>query len=317
MSSQSEAATVWSEAVPQPTPKPSRRASIVNRYVLGRMMHKDRMGRVLRERLTEPVHLNVLSLFVALFGSFRAKVDFDLIIRQQFAFSILYAADQARALGVKKIVLVEFGVANGSGLLNMCAIAASVTKATGVEFEVYGFDTGAGMPPAIDYRDHPEIFQQGDFPMNFPKLKAALPPFAHLLIGELENTIPAFLQQLSPETPLAFVSLDVDYYSSSKRALEVFKAAPEKYLPMVILYLDDIFNDSCNPWCGENLAVREFNDESTLRKIAPFPFLRARRIFQRARWVDQIYFVHMFDHETRTPKIRREVYAIPNEYISL
>jgi hypothetical protein len=173
------------------------------------------------------------------------------------------------------------------------------------------------MPPAIDYRDHPEYWQEGDFPIDIPRLEAALPPFARLLIGDVEETIPDFLEKLSPDAPLGFVSLDVDYYSSAKRALEVFKATPRKYLPVVILYLDDIVADTANPWCGESLAVREFNQETELRKISPFTFLRSKRIFKNARWIDQIYLVHILDHDARSPKITRGVSVVPNEYIGV
>src|SRR5215813_13419759 len=135
-----------------------KRASTVDRYVLKRLYAKykeGKLGRIGTERLTEPIHLNLLAFFVALFGSFRAKVNFDLIIRQQNAFPILHAADKARQAGLKRLTIVEFGVANGAGLINMCRIAASVEKTTGVGFDIYGFDTGAGMPAAIDYRHHP------------------------------------------------------------------------------------------------------------------------------------------------------------------
>jgi hypothetical protein len=291
--------------------------SALGTYALQRALHSEKMARIVHERLTEPLHLNLLSAFVAIFGKFEHKIAFDLIVRQQFAFSILEAAKQAASVGIRKITVVEFGVAAGAGLLNMCAIASRVVRATGVQVDVFGFDTGRGMPPAIDYRDHPEHWQEGDFPIDLPRLKAALPPFAHLLIGDVEETIPDFLEKLSPDAPLGFVSLDVDYYSSAKKALEVFKTTSSKYLPVVLLYLDDIVTDTANPWCGENLAVREFNQETELRKISAFAFLRSKRIFKNARWIDQIYLVHILDHDTRSPKIRRGISVIPNEYIGV
>ena len=48
------------------------------------------------ERLSEPLHLNAISAFVALFGSFRRKVEYDLVLRPQNAFGILKAADSAK-----------------------------------------------------------------------------------------------------------------------------------------------------------------------------------------------------------------------------
>lgn len=289
-------------------------ASLVNRYVVKRLARPSRRNRIVTERLTEPLHLNLAAAFVALFGSFRNKVNHDLIIRQQYAFPILHAADKAREAGLKKLTLVEFGVANGAGLLNMCRIAVSVTRETGIAFEIFGFDTGHGMPPAIDYRDHPEMFQQNDFPMDAERLRAALPPFAHLVLGSVGETVPAFLPTLRADAPLAFVSMDLDYYSSTKQALEIFKGKPEGYMPAVLLYLDDTVIETANPWCGELLAVNEFNTENGLRKVALFPMLRTRRLFKNPRWIDQIYLVHVLDHPARAPKLRRPSHVIPNEY---
>ena len=292
----------------------SRGASVIDGYLLSRLSRQSRRSRLVTERLTEPLHLNLVSLFVALFGSFRAKVDHDLIVRQQFAFPILHAADKAREQGLKRITIAEFGVANGAGLFNMCKIANSVTKVTGVEFDVFGFDTGAGLPPAVDYRDHPEMFQQSDFPMDVDRLRAALPSFAQLVIGDVAETVPSFCKTLSPDSPLAFVSMDLDYYSSTKPALEIFKGNAENYLPAVLLYLDDTVIETANPWCGELLAVNEFNEENETRKIAPFPMLRPRRLFKNSRWIDQIYLLHTLDHPARAPKLRRASHVIPNEY---
>src|ERR1700761_3688174 len=95
-----------------------------------RIFHKDKLSRLAVERLTEPLHVNIASAFVAMFGSFRTKVDFDLVIRPQYAFPILRAADLANEWGYKRLTLLEFGVAAGAGLLNICRIAAEVTKTT-------------------------------------------------------------------------------------------------------------------------------------------------------------------------------------------
>lgn len=126
--------------------------------------------RILRERLTEPLHMNLASLFVAAFGSLRAKVACDLVNRPHYAYGLLAAADQAKEAGIDAITAVEFGVAAGEGLLNLCKVAERVSNTTGVRINLVGFDTGRGMPPPVDYRDHPEEFQASDYPMNHDKL---------------------------------------------------------------------------------------------------------------------------------------------------
>ena len=257
--------------------------------------------RIAIERLTEPLHTNLAAVFVALLGSFRAKVFFDLIIRQQYAYSMLRVADRAKELGFLAVTAVEFGVGAGDGLLNLCEIAARVTKATGVAFRVVGFDTGNGMPPPVDYRDHPEIYQGGDYPMvDIQALRGALPPNAELVLGALRDTVPGFMRGLSEKMPLGFVALDVDYYSSSRDALQLLSDPdPLKYLPLPVVYLDDIDLESHNSWCGELLAISEFNGSHPLRKLERDRFLRTRRIFKNPRWIDQIYVLHVLDHPQR------------------
>jgi hypothetical protein len=89
--------------------------------------------RILYERVTESIHLNLFSILVSLFGSYRAKIDFDLILRQHNAYGILRAADEARKLGLQSVTLIEFGVAAGAGLINMCKIAEKVSSITGID----------------------------------------------------------------------------------------------------------------------------------------------------------------------------------------
>jgi hypothetical protein len=285
-------------------------------YVLRRLMMPGKLRKLFVERLTEPIHLNLLSLFVALFGSHRARVDFDLIVRQQYAFPILFAADSARKHGLGAVTIIELGVGSGPGLFNMCSIAERTRKATGIEFRVVGFDSGKGLPPAIDYRDLPEEFQEGDFPIDVELLTRSLPPFAELVIGDVEDTVPAFLARVSPDAPIGFVAVDVDYYSSTVSGLKILTAVPNCYLPIVPVYLDDIGVEGCNPWTAELLAVNEFNLDNEFRKIAPFTLLRSRRIFKNTQWIDRMFAAHIHDHPLRSPRrLPREKYEVPNEYI--
>jgi hypothetical protein len=286
-------------------------------YVLRRALSDKKYKKIFVERLTEPLHLNVISLGVAIFGRYSTKVAWDLVVRQQYAYPLLFAAEEAKRLGLKRITVLEFGVATGAGLLNMCELAARTEGETGVAIDVVGFDTGSGMPAAIDYRDMPEYFQEGDFPMDFEALRRSLPRCCRLLIGDVAETIPAFLAEVSPRAPIGFVSVDVDYYSSAVKTLTVLEGHPEQYLPIVPVYLDDIGVDGGNRWNGELLAATEFNERCPLRKIAPFNLLRSKRIFKNTQWIDRMYAAHIHDHPTRTPATakRAQQAYIPNEYL--
>ncbi|WP_336485384.1 hypothetical protein [Methylobacterium nigriterrae] len=290
---------------------------MLSSYVVRRALTDGKYKKIFVERLTEPLHLNLISLGVALFGPYRAKVAFDLMVRQQYAFPILFAAEEAKRQGLRRITVLEFGVAAGAGLMNMCELARRTEAATGVGIDVVGFDTGAGMPPAIDHRDMPEYFQEGDFPMDFEALRRALPARCRLVIGDVEATIPDFLASVSPAAPIGFVSVDVDYYSSAVKVLGILEGGADQYLPIVPVYLDDVGMDGANPWNGELLAAREFNEAHRLRKLAPFNVLRAKRVFKNAGWIDRMYAAHIHDHPARVPataKRARQAY-IPNEYL--
>ena len=284
-------------------------------FLLSRLGTTGAVERVFRERLSEPLHLNGIAAIVAAFGTYRAKVYFDVAFRQYTAFNLMDAAKRAANLGIKRISALEFGVATGAGLLNICENASAVTRATGIEIEVYGFDTGAGLPPPRSYRDHPELYRAGDYVMNFSALEAKLPPNAKLILGDIAATVPRFLAD-GFFAPLGYVSLDVDYYWSSVEALRIFDGAPDLYLPIVNLYLDDSQDDYHNPSCGELLACQEFSDAHEFRKIHPYTGLREKRLFKNASWISKIYAVHVLDHPTRARESTRSIAkAISNPYL--
>jgi hypothetical protein len=269
------------------------------KFIKAKLAHRYIWRRIFLERLTEPLHLNLISLFVALFGSYTNKIFFDLVIRPYNAYSILQAARQCRRHAVSKLAICEFGVANGAGLINMAMIARKISKLTGVDIRVWGFDTGTGMPPSVDYRDHPELYAPGDFKMNVDLLTSRLPDNADLLLGEITATAPKFIEILEREGwTLGYVVIDVDYYSSCRDALEVLKGRPQTYLPSVFVYLDDVEDPNHNPSAGELLAIQEFN-VSNHRKIHRDEFLVNRRVFKNANWIKHMYYLHVFDHPHR------------------
>lgn len=119
------------------------------------------------------------------------------------------------------------------------------------------------------------------------------------MIGDCRQTAAAFLQTSS--LVIGFISVDVDYFSSASACLSVMGGAPAQYLPAVPVYFDDIFLPHHNPWCGELLALREFNHAHALRKLAPSTALRERRFLKTASWIPQMYTLHVLDHPVRSP----------------
>ena len=286
------------------------------RLLLSLLKRRDIWRRLLIERLTEPLHLNLLSLLVAVCGTTRAKVLFDLLVRQQHAYGLLAAADEARARGLAAVTVVELGVGSGVGLANLSELARRIARVTKVRIDVVGFDTGVGMPAPTDYRDHPELYQEGWFPMDRERLRTRLPAATRLILGDLRDTMPAFAAELSPAAPLGFATLDVDYYSSSTDALRLFLGPPTGYLPVVPIYVDDVALRTHNPACGELLAIREFNDRHRHRTIAFDHFLPHRRVLKHAECLTHMYDVHVLDHPERN-RLRSETppVVVQNPYL--
>jgi len=230
------------------------------------------------------------------FGPLGLRVRYGIFSRPHYAYGVYSAAELAARLGIPEISVIEFGVAGGRGLLALERIATEVSRALGIKISVYGFDTGEGMPASVDYRDLPYVWEQGFYKMDQSALRSLL-QHAILKLGDVVSTVPAFLK--TPGLPpIGFVAFDLDYYSSTKVALQLFEGTPESRLPRVYCYFDDIVwpEIAChNEYIGELCAIREFNAEHTHLKVCPihmFSYMRPHP----SPWNEQMYVLHDFRH---------------------
>ena len=260
------------------------------------------LKRVYLERLGEPLIYNFISLFVLIFGNIVSKIEYDLVPRQPYAFGLneafKFANNEKNKLGINKIIICEFGVASGAGLINLCKISEKLSKHYAMPYEVIGFDSGEGMPNAIDYRDHPEKYHFGDFvPHNKEMLIQSLPENSKIYYGDIAEKLIQFTESLKDDEYLGFVSIDVDYYSSTIKCLELFKSEKIKVLPKLPIYFDDVNNLDHNEYCGELLAIKEFNEVNSLVRISKMNQIRNWRIFKNALYIDQMYWVFNFNDQ--------------------
>lgn len=213
-----------------------------------------------------------------------------------YTLGVTHGAYLAKALGIPRISVLEFGVAGGNGLVALEKAAEIVERVLGVKIDVYGFDTGVGLPKPTDYRDLPNIYTQSGFAMDVEKLKKRLKR-AQLFLGLVERTLPDFVK--SRPAPVAFMSVDVDYYSSSVHVLKLLEADASILLPRIHLYFDDIMGFTCSEFNGERLAIAEFNDAHSMRKISPIYGLKhfLPPHHATAQWAEMIYLAHIFDHK--------------------
>lgn len=215
--------------------------------------------------------------------------------RPHYLWGALQGVNLAKALGYTRVSFIEFGVAGGSGLLEMEKIAAKLESSFDIEILVHGFDSASGLPKAKDHRDLPNLWQEGFYAMDREKLEKRLKK-AKLHLGMVEDTLEEFIR--SQSAPVAFISFDLDYYSSTLHALKLLEADEKVLLPRIHCYFDDIMGATFSDFNGERLAIREFNGRSENRKISPIYGLRhfLPAPYRTAIWAEMMYMAHIFDH---------------------
>jgi hypothetical protein len=128
--------------------------------------------------------------------------------------------------------------------------------------------------------------------MDVEKLKNKLSS-AKLVLGDIKHSLKNFACP-----PIACVMIDVDHYTSTVNALEVFKLP---HLPRVFCYFDDVVgNEIClyNEYTGELLAIDEFNKKDTM-KIVRF---RGGDMSYK----ENVFIMHDFDHIEYNKYVNRE-----------
>jgi hypothetical protein len=244
-------------------------------------------------------------------GDFRTREQYGLINRPNYLYGMLRAADCAKYFGKTSVTVIEFGVASGAGLLNMADLAELITQETGVQIRVVGFDTGAGLPSVQGYKDHPEIWNPGDFAVeDRPALIKRLDGRTEIIWGDIADTIESFTAAVDPSCPIGFISIDVDIYSAAKAALRCLTSQPEKCTPAVSMYFDDVSFFFANEWAGELAAISEFNAENEFRKIGRDRSLPGHRPITASAWYATMYVCHVLDHPARQTAVERNQLTI-------
>lgn len=227
-------------------------------------------------------------------GSFAFRMKINALRRVPYAYICFNAALLAKKLGYERISVIEYGAGEGSGLLSLEEYTEQIEKILGIQIDIYGFDTGQGLPKPKDYRDLPYHWKEGFFSMNKNDLLKKLKK-AKLILGNIEETSKTFFSDYKP-APIGAVIHDFDYYTPTKIALSMMKGNINFFLPRVFSYFDDTIGTEIelfNDYTGERLAINEFNLNNPDIKIStPYHFLR----HPKESWHHQIWIIHFFKH---------------------
>jgi hypothetical protein len=238
-------------------------------------------------------------------GTYEWRVEIGAVVKPPYAYCVLESARLAKLLGIPRISVIEFGVAEGWGLLTLERHAAAIGKVLGVEISVFGFDTGTGLPPPTDYRDLPYHWRAGFFSMDAEAVRKKLTS-ATLVLGDVSETLKTFITDYDP-APIGAVMHDMDLYSSTAVGLRLFDVDERYRLPRIFTYFDDILGESItlyNDYTGERLAIKEFNESHDSQKISPAFYLTSRNT---EHWHHQIRIVHDFGHTRYNDFVSHEV----------
>lgn len=225
------------------------------RFALQRMMHR---GEIIRRRIgTEPFRT----------WCYRA------LIRQKDVFDEGWGKWENPSY-------FEFGVGQGNTLIQYIKALRSFCQIFGKDcsqYRIFAFDSFRGLPDKKGLADDHPIWKRGDFAYSVDEVKARLQrEKVDLSRIKIEFIKGYFADALTPELrenlrahPPTIVTIDVDYYSSTKTVLEWL----EPILPSgALLYFDDIWSFHGHPEYGEIAAINEFNERAE-GWLIPYPEL--------------------------------------------
>ncbi len=174
-------------------------------------------------------------------------------------------------------LFLEFGFCTGRSLNFIAALA--------FEYDVYGFDSGMGLP-----KDWRPGFPKGTFRF-LEKNKMPFCPLDNtgLIMGLIKDTLPVFKEEfLKPQNKkLAFIHIDTDIYDS---AATIFNELEEFILPdKTVIVLDEGYNY----WAKEDLeSPDEFkkhelkaSEEFALRNAYDIKYLFYNKTHQQLSFI--------------------------------
>jgi len=162
----------------------------------------------------------------------------------------------------------EFGVGWGETLMEYIrALNAFCRAKRGRDFykhHIFGFDSFEGLPEKKGLQDNHPMWMKGDFSHSVQEIQEKIHRYGvdlkqgnvHFIKGFFEDTLTPELRDNLKEFTPSIVTVDVDYYSSTKIILEWLRPFLSSG---TLFYFDDIWSFHGHPGYGELCAINEFN----------------------------------------------------------
>jgi hypothetical protein len=174
----------------------------------------------------------------------------------------------------------EFGVGWGGTLLayiKALSLFCRENRQNFYKYHIFGFDSFKGLPEKKGFQDDHPMYWKGAFSHSMDEINEKIRKYGinlkqgniHFIKGLYEDSLTSELRNKLKKWPPSIVTIDVDYYSSTKIVLKWLRPI----LPSgSLFYFDDIWDFHGHPDYGELRAINEFNKIGK-GQLVPFPML--------------------------------------------
>ena len=195
----------------------------------------------------KPLRVALLAYLSLKFKSFKPHYE-----------SILYEGClEAKKLGINQVSAIELGVAGGAGIIALEKYKKKIERVLDINIDIYGFDTGSGLPEIETDVDLPFLWRKGLYKIDKVKLEKKIN--SKIFYGDVKNTVDDFIK--INKNNICCIFFDLDLYTSTINFLNQIPKIKDHLLPRVLCYFDDVyvFENYINQFNGVFKAIDEFN----------------------------------------------------------
>ena len=185
----------------------------------------------------------------------------------------------------------EFGTGGGYSMSEFAKAAVRFCKETSLDIEeikIFGFDSFQGLPSKQFKADDNPQWDKGEFAFDKAHIikvieRTGFPTDNVTLIeGFYEDSLNDKTLSDVKDHPPSIVTLDVDYYSSTKLALEFMAPILQSG---TVFYFDDLYSFHLNPNMGQLKAINEFNGRlGHLSPLREYDYKGKTFMFAKLEW---------------------------------
>ena len=173
--------------------------------------------------------------------------------------SILYEAClEAKKLGIDRVSVLELGVAGGNGIIALEKYKKKIEKVLDINIDIFGFDTGEGLPRTEDVNEDLPFFWRTDL-YKMDKEAVSKLTNSKIFYGDVKDTVDDFVKV--NKNKICCIFFDLDLYTSTINFLNQIPKIDKHLLPRVLCYFDDVYvpENYITHFNGVFKAISEFN----------------------------------------------------------